>query len=1455
MSAAVRAALAVKRAEQRSRSRSASPTKQLASDSDVSNAAAEHGNAANSTGSKLSFGRDLDPSIASPFGSPKPKSKPIIPSSVTYGEVDLGQKSLDDIVRSSVRSGKANCSSRSPSLQEVPPLLLTLLSDDPPSWYLAIPDDDREPWYTREELHTLQLGNNDILQLSDKLSEFRGLKRLELHSNQISSLPTPFFQLTALTTLTLSKNSLTSFPTCLLALDNLVSLDLSNNKITTLWTDADVVQARSERSTWETQNADEVNGVWAGLSPSKRDRKALLPDGTPEMPMSALRTLDLSNNRLANAALGIPDLANRRNKTTDLSALRPLCLPNGLKKLDLSHNSIRGPVSTSLFARLDSLEDLGLQGCGLGDDVFAVDSASSSADRTLLPALSTLDLSGCELDDLTHIEASFGSRRIKALDQALGFREDNSDSTEPLPELASALSRRQLVRTVQRPSASDIQKMEQIVGGRILCLLLEGNPLREEAFRQKRGGRMSPEKKAASTTSRDMSALPRNIPEKPRVASSSPVAASSASAALAASDSASRSPSKPTIVKEDWELLAEAGLNTELGRRKLRIEQARKEREAAAAAAAAAAKPDDAQSKGDGSVAEEAQTRGRTRDASALNAAGAEASESEPNPNETSSSKERSTSQTGEEAIDDKDAGSALANAKLSTKKKEALGQVPCKFFRSNGCSAGASCPFAHTLPGDGGQKSVCQWFLKGNCRFGHKCALAHILPGQPMSMDRKNKRAAQHGQPLPQMPAGAPAQTQAQGQAAPIQSQNQGQSQGQTQAQGQTSANSIAPNQMNSSPNVAAGASGGAHGQLQPGQLKPGSSSQRQPSSLSASLQQQFHQQSHQSAQQQPSHQNPQSQNHTGSAAGPKFRNRVTSTSGRGDQDFAFGLPDDMQALSPPSTGGMHPGFEGLGTSMRNTPTAPFAGSTSYSRPASLSQSHSASLAAPGLMNGLDSPAAAAAFGTSASSRVFGTSPFSHPGGHGLFFSQSQDDSEGGAGPFARGGRDVSGARSISRADDPATAQWWNSLGSGSRATSGVGSRQVQGNSSREEEIEDAEDFLPSSLSDLLTPAELERRRRNNGSRLSSSFVGNDDRIVVAQSMPAQANIGVGFLRSSRAPIGAERSPSHDLTSSNLSAGFFQQQQQQQHQQGKGSVGSLGGEAYRPFGDTRVSSSSGLDSIAFRESSPALSGSLGRTSIQHAPGQSLPQGLAAGLSRLHLRSGSGTGVSSNKADGPGNVAGPVGGIGSQLSAAPGSGSGAGGRLGGLSSGAMMGGGGGGGGGVGTMAGSPAHASGGAGSMAFSQTSQSGGGIHGALRPPGSLDDYGLGPTAPSSLLTHRSPMMFAVGGQMGGGGGASGFSPQMSAIGSQRPGEGIAIPDSSLGGSLGGIGGSSSSSSGGGFGAQPVSTRYGGASHRQHPGMQRLRAGSSAAAPHSPLSLPVVTAEEDEEEAIFELE
>ncbi|KAK4685838.1 hypothetical protein P7C73_g4297, partial [Tremellales sp. Uapishka_1] len=74
---------------------------------------------------------------------------------------------------------------------------------------------------------------------------------------------------------------------------------------------------------------------------------------------------------------------------------------------------------------------------------------------------------------------------------------------------------------------------------------------------------------------------------------------------------------------------------------------------------------------------------------------------------------------------------------------KAGLAHVPCRFFKAGACTAGDDCPFSHTAV-ESGKKEVCQWYLKGNCKFGHKCALAHVKPGEPLSMDRKNKRAAQ---------------------------------------------------------------------------------------------------------------------------------------------------------------------------------------------------------------------------------------------------------------------------------------------------------------------------------------------------------------------------------------------------------------------------------------------------------------------------------------------------------------------------------------------------------------------------------------------------------------------------------------------------------------------------------------------------------------------------------------
>ncbi|KAF8438058.1 hypothetical protein L210DRAFT_3545344 [Boletus edulis BED1] len=100
-----------------------------------------------------------------------------------------------------------------------------------------------------------------------------------------------------------------------------------------------------------------------------------------------------------------------------------------------------------------------------------------------------------------------------------------------------------------------------------------------------------------------------------------------------------------------------------------------------------------------------------------------------------------------DKTTDDRDTDNEKSHStrpKSSSSKSKDLSHVPCKFFKVGACTAGSSCPFSHIIHEPGQHKDVCAWFVKGNCKFGHKCALAHVLPGQNLSMDRKNKKAAQ---------------------------------------------------------------------------------------------------------------------------------------------------------------------------------------------------------------------------------------------------------------------------------------------------------------------------------------------------------------------------------------------------------------------------------------------------------------------------------------------------------------------------------------------------------------------------------------------------------------------------------------------------------------------------------------------------------------------------------------
>lgn len=520
-----------------------------------------------------------------------------------------------------------------------------------------------------------------------------------------------------LTTLTLSHNGLVEFPSCLLALDNLVTLDLSHNKIQTLWDDDSVVGAREQREAWDKEQEElHSGGIWAGLT--QDEPKKSKSNGQPKLddsqsprssPMASLRTLDLSSNRLSNVALGMaPPNAQQTAKLT---------LPYQLRKLILSDNRLRSPLTTGAFTSTPKLAELELAGNSLIDDVFAVTAtAAPTEDHSSVQVfanLQTLDLQRCELDDLTQLEAFFGSRRTV---NTLGEGVQASDEEPKEASQDGAIAPRQLVRFTDKPSPSDLQEVEKATKP-VLCLLVEGNPLREEIARQKRGfARTAPVKPSALDQ------------EAHTGGSSSGETASEDQKDPSSSDHSAATPTTPVkqgIVKEEWEIQAELGLLTEGGRRRLRAEQARKEREAQATAGI----EDETESTPPRSRSGQRGTPARR----GVNTTGL--SDWDGEPVLPRRSRNGAPSQAQQLSDDEGEGGSALASTKLSSKKKEALSQVPCKFFRANGCTAGKACPFSHTLPEPGQQKAVCQWFMKGSCRFGHKCALAHVLPGQPMSV------------------------------------------------------------------------------------------------------------------------------------------------------------------------------------------------------------------------------------------------------------------------------------------------------------------------------------------------------------------------------------------------------------------------------------------------------------------------------------------------------------------------------------------------------------------------------------------------------------------------------------------------------------------------------------------------------------------------------------------------
>ncbi|QRW05300.1 hypothetical protein RhiLY_04299 [Ceratobasidium sp. AG-Ba] len=540
------------------------------------------------------------------------------------------------------------------------------------------------------------------------------------------------------------------------------------------------------------------------------------------------------------------------------------------------------------------------------------------------------------------------------------------------------------------------------------------------------------------------------------------------------------------------------------------------------------------------------------------------------------------------------------------------LSHVPCKFFKVGGCTAGSACPFSHHVNEPGESKSVCTWFVKGSCKFGHKCALAHVLPGQPMSMDKRNKRAAQAS-------AGGKSGDKAGG--------GQGRERARRGGDGERSARSRerkAGNVQGASPPIGMGI--GSRAPITISKAAP------TPAALSEAL------------------------------SGPALK----------DTDFPFNLTDDFDELTatprqppprqfspvassappPPSTADAN-----LNVSNTSAPAPPptqvpvQAPMESQRRPSPLPLSRSSGnypaaarlgrnnapvdfgpvgsppQASPGFIPGHVARSSANGFSPGTSPPVrenpapFGSSPFSAPGSKSLFLSYSlgQNESASQAMPFNPkwGDKRTIRARDLDNAVDD----------------------------------EDLEEFLPSSLTDLLSPSERERRmsRTKHGARpsvdsqlfsrsvpstnmldiksiwdeqnktrgrdadpstslsnsqmraVSQGRFGEEENKPVSSSLIGTSNVSAGFLSHVHRPAGMAGG------ARTISAQSFEQSTMNNH-----------GEGLAP--DFSISASiDPVSTLGAMHSRPIPGAQKSELSSALSPRPSLPQGLAAGLSRLHL--------------------------------------------------------------------------------------------------------------------------------------------------------------------------------------------------------------------------------------------
>jgi len=237
-------------------------------------------------------------------------------------------------------------------------------------------------------------------------------------------------------------------------------------------------------------------------------------------------------------------------------------------------------------------------------------------------------------------------------------------------------------------------------------------------------------------------------------------------------------------------------------------------------------------------------------------------------------------------------------------------------------------------------------------------------------------------------------------------------------------------------------------------------------------------------------------------------------------------------------------------------------------------------------------------------STQAFGTSPFSHPGSQSVFYSADLTAGRYEGRSLQTEGHSPTKARDIWRGSDG----------------------ELDGGDNEFNE----EDFLPSSLSDLLTPAELQRRGRAGIITAQSS-----SSILTPQSLPSRttdlsspwnASYQQRRLHHPQSPLSRERDEAAGaklalqratLANSTLPPQSYLRPEQSQLGVSNTSAGFLTSRLRKGLATGQLNSEAEENKARPLDAySPNA-----HAALSHAPGQSLPRGLASGLSSLHLRS------------------------------------------------------------------------------------------------------------------------------------------------------------------------------------------------------------------------------------------